>query len=340
MAHSLRVRGTAATALSALFLSKGFKIVQASEPVRERLGIPFDPSPAEATVKDGNEPGVLVVVGRPSAVESALKHVAEELEYVAIWRARPNLHSLHRGRVVEKREDLCVVEVGGGARGLLERCHAGVGGEVLVSVARPAIFEGDEIVLKPEVRLDGLYVSVIVGSPRIEFSEHIRDRGKRAELSALALKALAGTGLGVRFRSNSQHAPEGEVYREMEALRDQALRLVKEAGSLPAPSQVHEGEALALVYLASPAKARLDSIRGRAAPTVPGHHSLKSLGAAELVDFAEFLARSGLVPAEAAGAVLDYVVQKNLGREIRVRHRKLSGGCLELSPGVDRKSVV
>ena len=47
----VRVRGITATAVSKLLLDKGFRIVQASRIIQERLGAEFDPSPADVTVK-------------------------------------------------------------------------------------------------------------------------------------------------------------------------------------------------------------------------------------------------------------------------------------------------
>ncbi|MEM2412048.1 MAG: RNA-binding protein, partial [Desulfurococcaceae archaeon] len=62
---SVRVRGIYATAISKILLESGFKLVEASEKVRERLGIDLDAAPCDVTVKDCENVDELLVVGFP-----------------------------------------------------------------------------------------------------------------------------------------------------------------------------------------------------------------------------------------------------------------------------------
>ena len=336
---SVRVRGISSTALSYLFLLRGFRVVQASGVIRERLGIPFDTSPAEVTVKDSEEPSTLVVLGKPEGVREVLDSITAELRDVVVWWGRPGLHAVVRARVSRLEEGGCILELPGGVEGVLRACHGREGDLVVVSVARPSFRRGERAVVSRELRFDGLYVSLIKGG-KIEFSEFIRDPAKKAELSALAVSKLVGSGLGVRFRSNSQYADPHEVSREIDfllgVLRDFEAKL-KSGGDV---GVLYEGESIALVYLTSPAKARLDELRGRVAPTAIGHHQLKYMGLDEVVDYTEYLLSNKAITRESTALLSSYLVYKQVGREFSFRQVKPDGGVVNLAPGVLEKVEV
>ncbi|MGC9122024.1 MAG: DUF402 domain-containing protein, partial [Thermogladius sp.] len=103
---------------------------------------------------------------------------------------------------------------------------------------------------------------------------------------------------------------------------------------------LYEGESIALVYLTSPAKARLDELRGRVAPTAMGHHQLKYMGLDEVVDYTEYLLSNKAITRESTALLSSYLVYKQVGREFSFRQVKPDGGVVNLAPGVLEKVEV
>jgi Ribonuclease G/E len=77
----VRVRGIYATALSHLFLKNGYKIVQPSDVIADRLNISFDNSPPDATVKDVEDDSILVI-GKPYEARSVFHLLSKSLKFV------------------------------------------------------------------------------------------------------------------------------------------------------------------------------------------------------------------------------------------------------------------
>jgi len=331
---NVRIRGISSTAITFLLVSKGFRVVQASDVIRERLGIPFDKTPAEVTVKDSSEPSTLVVLGKRGAVEGVVEALVSELEDVVVWWGRPGLHTVVKARVSRVENGRCILELPGGVEGVLEACDSRENDFLVVTVVKPSFRKGERAIVSRELRVDGNYVSLIKGGGRIEFSEFIRDQARRAELSALAVSKLMGSGIGVRFRSNSQYAELHEIAAEIDSLLRRLREIDARGKTEGSINVIHEGESIALVYLASPAKMRLDELRSRVSPTALGHHQLKYMGLGELVDFAEYLLANRAISREGAGLLLSYVLNSCVGREFVFNQRKLDGGVVKLTPGI------
>jgi len=71
---NVRVRGIYSTAVSKLLLEEGFKLVEASDKIIERLNIPIDTSPCDATVKDTENPDEILVLGFPVEAKEYLMY--------------------------------------------------------------------------------------------------------------------------------------------------------------------------------------------------------------------------------------------------------------------------
>ncbi|MEZ0394045.1 MAG: DUF402 domain-containing protein [Desulfurococcaceae archaeon] len=328
----MRVRGIAATAITRILLEKGHKIVQASEPICERLGIAFDASPAEVTVKDG-DPDSIIVMGEMDKAGAIYEELSLTLSEVFRYVARPPLHSVHVGVVRSREAGTCKVELEG-VLAILEPCNAQEGSKVLVSVERPALRPDESPKLTTRIRVQGKYVALIKGSPRISFSEHIRDNEVRTSLLEAALKVIAGSGLGVHFRSNSRFASKEEVINEIRSLLAELGKIESEyRESATAPRMLAEGEFLGMLELLSTAKERLDQVREQIVPTLRGHHSLKFMGFDDLVEIGEsVIARTGRQDLVEDG-IRDYIANKLRAAHVRIVHIKPSGERVELTPG-------
>ncbi|WP_440059917.1 DUF402 domain-containing protein [Thermogladius sp. 4427co] len=330
---NIRVRGVSSTSLSYIFLNRGFRIVQSSEVISRRLNIPFDPSPAEVTVKDSSEPGVILVVGSRNAVEKVLEVLREEVKGIVIWRGDPGLHSVHKARVVKASGNECILRLASGKEAILKPCSNREGDLVLVGITRTAFRKGDTIIASREIRVDGLYISLIKGSSRIEFSEYIRDEERRAELTALAVSKLIGSNIGVRFRSNSRYGELEAINREFDELLGVLKDIEAKSRSTDVESVLYEGEGIALVYLTSVAKERLDEVRSKITATSIGHHELKYKGLDDLVDYTEFLISKNIIERERSRSLLEYILARDVGREYTIIQWKPTGERLELTPG-------
>lgn len=330
---SARVRGIYSTVLTKILMDAGFRIVQPSEKIAERFKIPFDPSPPDVTVKDSEEGGI-VVIGDKGAVDAAVDAIVRAARYFFVRKSLVDIHGVYLGRVEEKEGSRCVVDIGGGVRGVLERCDKDRGGLVLVGVMAPLFDRGELARLTTSFRIYGKLVALCHGDPRISFSEHIRDPSTRARLSAIALSKLAGSGLGVHFRSSAKFASGDDITREIELLLKVYKDLMKGPRDVGEPGLLMPGESLALLEPTSLAKYIFDDIRRAVIPTIRGHHIYKARGASELVDILEE-AISGECSERATSEALARYLAKRLSERGRVEivHVKPNGEAMRLSPG-------
>ena len=331
----VRVRGIYSTAVSKILHDEGFKLVEASEKIRERLGIEFDTSPCDVTVKDTENPDELLIVGFPKEAKSVVDSIVSKLVYVYKWEAKPELHSVYLGVVVEKHGDQCIVDIGE-ARGVLIPCKEGEGSRVIVGVKHPVLKPGENLVLTKNFRIVGKRVALIHGESKVSFSEHIREPEVKARLSAIAASKLMGSGVGVHFRSSSRYASVEEIANEINSLVEEYKGILSRVEGFREPLKIRDGEFLGIIGLTSLAKSKLDEIRRSVSFTIDYHHSLKSMGYSDLVDFAEDV----LTPilngrGENTGlGVLNYIYKSIRSADrVDIYHIKPTGEVLKLQPG-------
>ncbi|MEM4748551.1 MAG: DUF402 domain-containing protein [Thermosphaera sp.] len=332
----VRVRGIYATALSHIFLKNNYTIVQASDIIVQRLKIAFDPSPPHVTVKDGEDDSILVM-GKPEESRIVFDRLISHLKYVFKLNPRVNLHSVYVGRVERVEPSYCIVNLGE-FKGVLKDCRGlRENDKVVVGVSKTAFTNNEQIELTRNFRVTGEYASLIHGSPRISFSEHIRDSGLRTRLSALAVSKLVGSGLGVKFRSSARFASPSEIELEIDALLKEYRTLIEQANNRVDPGMLRDGDFIGIVYLTSLAKKILDRERRSVTPTVQMHHELKSIGLDRELDLAEIIIEKGCKDATIGQGLKEWVVKKiREERKIRLLHCSISKGYRELTPGIIR----
>jgi len=165
---NVRVRGIYATAISKILLDSGFKLVEASEKIRERLGLDLETAPCDVTVKDTENPDELLIVGFPKEARAVYSVLVETLKYVFTWASPIELHSVHVGLVVDKQGEYCIVDLGG-VKGSLYPCKESPGSKVVVGVKKPPVKPSEGLYLTRNFRLVGKYVALVHGEPRITF---------------------------------------------------------------------------------------------------------------------------------------------------------------------------
>ena len=325
----VRVRGIYATALTKWALDSGFQVVQASQVIAERFGIPQLEVPADVTLKNSDdEPSELLVVGYTWAAEKVLEKLRATLPYSFYWVSRVPLHA------TVKAESLggCKASIGGLEAELVAKECPGEGEAIVAGVVRPGVRPGEKPRLAPGARVIGDYAIIYEAEkPRVTISEHIRSTEKRALLAALASE-LTSRGLGVHWRSSARYADEDTLRRHLHELATMLVE-VKRRAEEGGPGVYSEGETVALVRLSRPDKETLDRIRAEVVPTAPLHHSVKSVdpGAGIVIDYAEKLLPHGVEPGKLLEGLLDlYAERLSSARSVKLVHVKPDGTVVEI----------
>ncbi len=271
---SVRIRGIYSTALTKLFLDRGFKIAQPSNKIAERFNFEKTYDEFDVDIYDKKDRHGVVLVG--TEVERAKRVLEEELMDVFFRRLPYQLHAIYKGIVVQKDDKYVYVDIGS-AIGTLTRKEApdvNEGDEILVQVKKHNVLPKLSVTLT----IPGDYAVLIpkpIGAQRhVKISRKIRDQSERERLRILGLSIDLGE-WGILWRTAA-------AYKDWNVLRDEIIRLSKLADrieksfSYTSPSLVIEGRNIYEVEFGGGAKKKLDEIRNRVVPTVPGHHQLKA----------------------------------------------------------------
>jgi len=334
----VRVRGIYATALTKMLVDRGFTVVQASRVIRDRFKSEFSTEAADVTIKDVEEdPSTIMVIGYPKHVQLVLDAILPELKYYILWRSKIGLYSIVKGKVINRNDNECIVELPHGVKGVLRNCNFDVGSSVVCSVVRTAIKDYEHAILSDKIRVVGDYAIMIHNDNRISVSEHIRNHGKISLLLMLAQK-YQREGYGVHWRSSSGYAPIDTLSKELEILKNKLDSIIKNLGQYPTPSIIEEGEQLAFVTLTRPAKEMLDNIRSKVIATIHGHHMFKSVdrNLSNYVDLLEYLvSRNRANPEDTGKGLLEYCIEQLKSKDrIEIIHIKPDGTKIRLTPGV------
>ncbi len=325
----VRVRGIYATAITKLLLDNGLEVAHASEKIRERFGIEESGEPPTVTVKDTEQRHGVVVVGEYEHGKKVFEILREELSPVC-WVSKLPLHSIVKGRVVAAKDGSSIVEMGDYV-GVIDR-ELEVGSEVLVDVARPFLPNDDAAKLSTNYTVYGKYVALIHGlGRRTIFSRHITSRKLRDELAALSAMSDVGEWC-IKWRSSATLAKLEDLLKDVRETHKKAIEILKRGEGCKPGEIVYSGEFFAILCFDRRAKTRLDEIRGEVLPTIENHHSLKSMGESEIVDFCEHLLARGI---ETGGAAMDYILARmREQKSVAIEHVSvLSGNVVKLTPG-------
>jgi len=329
----IRIRGIYATALTNLAQKWGYRIVQATEPIRERFNIEFDRVPPDLTVKDLDHKEGVLVIGRPEAVQDFLTKIGE-IEGVFTRKAVVELRSTFRGVVREVKGNESIVEISPGIYGKLRGFYP-VGSEITVYVRKPTFSKKEYVELSEGVAVVQPYVTLLPGGG-IKLSEHIRDPEKRKELLTLAY-SMNVSGYCVKWRSSAQYADLLQLSEALKKAYEKALELEKAAKNAEAPAKISEGESIAEVLFASQAKRELDKARKEVLYTIDGHHAFKSSGTVSSV-VTDFLEHMASLDEDLRKYIEEKLEKLHIsflrGRKISIKHIKLSGEVIKLTPGI------
>ncbi|QGA69300.1 DUF402 domain-containing protein [Sulfolobus sp. E11-6] len=241
MKGRVRIRGIYATALTSIFSSLSYEIVQQSIEIAERFMQEINNSPADITIKDfEDDRGKIIVMGN-GIIEEDLHSI---FKYSFHWRSPIKLYS-----IIETEESCTYLNF------KVEPClKEGI-------VTKPP-YDGKMIL--GETKAVSKYAMVWRGKGITTFSEHIRDEEERLRLLSLS-SPLNRKGYNVKWRSNAKYATLNELKEDLE-------RLVMKYENREFKDQ---GEDFHLITLSLPDKLQLDEVRKSVVDTVKYHHMLK-----------------------------------------------------------------
>ncbi|WP_297437672.1 ribonuclease E/G [Thermococcus sp.] len=271
---SVRVRGIYSTALTRMFLERGFSISQPSQKIVERLNLEKTYDEFDVDVYDKKDRHGVVLVG--TGVEAVRDVLEEELIDVFFRKLPYQLYGIYKGIVVKRDERHVYVDIGSAIGTLFveELPHAIEGDEVLVQVKKHNLLPHLSVTLT----IPGDYAVLIpkpVGAQRhVKISRKIRDPKERERLRILGLSVDLGD-WGILWRTAAAYKEWDVLRGEIEELSKFADRLQK-ADLYSAPEKVIEGRNIYEVEFGGGAKRKLDEIRNGVVPTVDGHHQLKA----------------------------------------------------------------
>lgn len=194
MKGRVRIRGIYATALTSIFSSLSYEIVQQSVEISERFMQEINNLSADITIKDfEDDRGKIIVMGN-GIIEDDLRNV---FKYSFHWRSPVKLYS-----VIEIDES-CTY-----ANFKVEPClREGI-------VIKPPY---DGKIILSETKAVSKYAIVWRGKGITTFSEHIVDEEEKMRLLTLSLP-LNRKGYNVKWRSNAKYVALNELKEDLERL--------------------------------------------------------------------------------------------------------------------------
>ncbi|NJE43326.1 ribonuclease E/G [Thermococcus sp. GR6] len=271
---SVRVRGIYSTALTKLFLDRGFGISQPSQKIVERFNLEKTYDEFDVDVYDKKDHHGVVLVG--TRVEEVRKVLEDELIDVFFRKLPYQLYGIYKGMIVKRDERYVYIDIGSAIGTVVadELPNAMEGDEVLVQVKKHNLLPHLSVTLT----IPGDYAVLIpkpIGAQRhVKISRKIRDQSERERLRILGLSIDLGE-WGILWRTAA-------AYKDWNTLRDEIIKLskladkLKKADSYTAPSVIIEGRNIYEVEFGGGAKKKLDEVRNKVVPTVEGHHQLKA----------------------------------------------------------------
>lgn len=332
MAIKVRVRGIYATAISKMLADEGYILVDVSDVIVRRLGIPPNKGlPADVTVKtDNDDASKILVIGHYEHSEAVARTIVGMVPATISYTSPIGLYATLVARVKGAQEGKCFVETPYGLAELVEYRECREGNLLPVSVIRVPMHPKDTIVVVPGARVVGDFAVVWKGS-RVMFSPHIRNKNRITELLSLSSKYVR-QGLSIKWRSNSDEADLEAIAAELPRLVKQLEKVEEKTREFRDISVVTNGERITSIFLTYDAKLYLDSYRRIAVPTVDYHHMIKT-SRGLYKDIAELLDElSGHISSD----LLKRAVRKFIAKvveevgEVSLYHRKLDGHYIKL----------
>ncbi|MBS7636111.1 DUF402 domain-containing protein [Candidatus Bathyarchaeota archaeon] len=330
-----KVRGIYTTALTKLLLENGFQIVQPSQTIKVRFGIPDNNEPPDLKIKDRHDLQGVVALGTPEATKTLQKILHSTFEDVITRKWNISVDGIYKGIIIGESNGTFQVKISEDVVGVLPRNEAPRESQnqntVIVQVARKHIGRKTPF-LTTQLKIVGNY-AILTQKSNGGVSLKIRDINKRAELYALG-KKLAPEGWGIIWREPAAQSSKTFLEDEVAKLCEKAKALERSASSVEAPALIVEGLHFMDVEFPSLSKAKLDTLRASVSPTIDGHHFYKSCGGkvSAALEMAEKLLEKGQNKSEVEKLLKEHVRTEfpEEGSTVDVEHVKFSGAVFHL----------
>lgn len=330
-----KVRGIYTTALTKMLLENGFQIVQPSQTIKARFGIPDNNEPPDLKIKDRHDLQGVVALGTPESINAFQKILHSTLEDAVTRKWNISVDGIYKGTIIGESNNAFQVKIAEEIFGLLPKHEAPSESQnqntIIVQVARKRIGRKTPI-LTTQLKIVGNY-AILVQKSNGGVSLKIRDINRRAELYALG-KKLAPEGWGVIWREPAAHTPKTVLEGEVAKLCEKVKALNGAASMVDAPALLVEGLHFMDVEFPSLSKGKLDALRASVSPTIEGHHFYKSCGGkvSAALEMAEKLLENGQSKSEVEELLKEQVQPEfpDEGSAVDVEHVKLSGAVFHL----------
>lgn len=267
--HSIRLRSIYATALAALTLDHGWKVVQPMEELQSYTDPEDRFAPFDLDVRDRDDRQGILTVGAEASLNVLKELFFTELPDAIAYPASTELGAIYLGVVHKKRSWGYDVDLGG-MMGFLPKteltCPLKKGEAIRVQVQDIAHHQP---IVTTQLSLAGLF-AVLSQENGVGVSKEITDSQERKRLLTLGRKCVAN-GWGVIWRTGACGRNARELQGEIKCLQRELHRLEghPEEGI---PGQLRAGQPTLLFEFPGASKQTLDRWRARLVPTEPGYH--------------------------------------------------------------------
>jgi hypothetical protein len=185
------------------------------------------------------------------------------------------------------RKNLAIVDLGGGAKGIVFNINTNVGEKLLVQVKELTTDIDKLPVCSTVITLSGNFVILEDGANFVRVSRKIRGNERR-KLHELG-KRIVPSDFGIILRTSAQFASEEEISAEINSMMELWDRIDADASAATSTGRLITGEMVSEIIFGHASKSYLDKIRASIEPTIHDYHHYKaySMATGYALDFTQ-----------------------------------------------------
>ncbi len=284
--RTVKIRGIYSTAITNYLSKNGFEISCMSEEQLKRFNKTKNIEQADNLIYDKEDSNGITVHGEDAEeIVSLLKKKFEDSLYKKI-----EIGNIFTGFIkeVDQKNKEIYVDIGKEKLGLLSlKNYWGYlreGEKVLVQIKGET---KNNYILSSNIRLFGKNL-ILIKDGFTKVSKHFRKKEEINVLSKLSDK-VKEKGWGILWKSLAENKSEKELEEEINSLLKLEERIIKKHEKNTKPEELNKGLITWFIEFGKDSKEELDKLRGEIVPTIEEHHSYKTAGYQNLVDFCEDL---------------------------------------------------
>ncbi|UCE10368.1 MAG: ribonuclease E/G [Candidatus Thorarchaeota archaeon] len=331
-----RIRGIYSQSLTQILLQNHFEIVQPTQDVARRFGLPFHGDIPDVDIWDRSDLQGIVAIAYESILNRLNDVLRRRLGWVITRTPRVAKSSIYKGRILGTDDKTGQTRVDlGEITGLLPDRGYKPGSFAMVQV-RAHDYGRKAPMLSSSITIPGKS-AVLLPEPVVRLSTKIKNQETRKNLLNLGRRIRDVTDKwGVLWRTAARKLTEKELRDEVDDLLDVAQQVYSRFNGIEDIELLFEGTSNADIEFPAEVKEALDKTRGKIRSTIGRHHFYKSAGYASLVDFAEMVIEERASEKDYITSKLEKVVNRDLPKlndPINIEHVKLDGALVMLGRG-------